>query len=144
MELNMSTLSPFHLALPVKDIQKAIDFYHFGLGLPLGRQSKTWVDIDFFGHQVVFHLAPEMPPLHYNDVDKHDVPVPHFGVVLEKEQWLQLSKKLESQGVEFKIKPYIRFEGLSGEQGTFFFIDPNGLALEFKTFKNLDQIFAKD
>ncbi|MCF8059729.1 MAG: VOC family protein [Bacteriovoracaceae bacterium] len=140
----MTKLSPFHLALPVKDIKKAIDFYHHGLGLPLGRQSKSWVDVDFFGHQIVFHQAENVPLLHYNDVDKHDVPVPHFGVVLEKNQWNELSEKLLNQGVKFVIEPYIRFEGLPGEQGTFFFIDPNGLALEFKTFKDLNQLFAKD
>lgn len=137
-------LRPFHLALPVPNIAKAIDFYHKRLGLSLGRQDETWVDINFFGHQLVFHQAESAPPLHHNPVDKHDVPVPHFGVVLEKKDWQELADKLKSLSVEFIIEPTLRFEDQVGEQGTFFFYDPNRIALEFKTFANLEGLFAKD
>lgn len=139
----MSSLSPFHLALPVTDVKVAIDFYHKKLGLPLGRQSETWVDINFFCHQVVFHRSAHAPKLHYNEVDNHGVPVPHFGVVLSKNDWQRLADKLKEIKVEFIIEPYLRFEGKPGEQGTFFFKDPNGLALEFKTFKEMSQLFQK-
>lgn len=138
----MTVLRPFRLALPVSDIKKAINFYHNLLGCSLGRQDQSWVDINFYGHQLVFHKAPT-PELHYNPVDEEQVPIPHFGIVLERKDWDELSKKLKEIGMEFIIEPYIRFEGETGEQGTFFFKDPNGLALEFKTFKNLEQLFEK-
>lgn len=143
MTKDLSELRPFHLALPVADIEKAIDFYHHQLGFPLGRQDRTWVDINFYGHQLVFHKATA-PELHHNEVDSHEVPVPHFGIILEKKDWLELSEKIKTLGMKFEIDPYIRFEGFAGEQGTFFFYDPNGLALEFKTFADLDQVFAKN
>ena len=140
----MNQLSPFHLALPVEDIKVAIDFYHHKLGFPLGRQSDNWVDLNLYGHQLVFHRSAHAPKLHYNEVDSHGVPVPHFGVILEKDVWQNLANRLKSLEVEFIIEPYLRFEGKAGEQGTFFFKDPNGLALEFKTFANLSQLFATD
>ncbi|MBK2126336.1 VOC family protein [Fangia hongkongensis] len=141
----MATLSPFHLAMPVNDIEKAKHFYKNVLGLTEGRSDTSWVDFDFFGHQVVFHL--DNTKTHQaikNPVDGHGVPVPHFGVVLEWSQWEHLAENLQKHEVEFIIEPYIRFEGQPGEQGTFFFADPNGLHLEFKTFKDRSKLFATD
>lgn len=136
------TIRPFHLALPVASLKEAIEFYHEKLGFPLGRQDTHWVDFNFYGHQVVFHEVKGSLELHHNPVDKHDVPVPHFGIILEKDDWEKLGQKLKDLQVEFTIEPHIRFEGQAGEQGTFFFYDPNGLALEFKTFKSDSMIFS--
>jgi extradiol dioxygenase family protein len=144
------TLRPFHLAFPVRDIDEAREFYGTVLGLPEGRSSETWIDFNLYGHQVVAHLAPERAgsqsdtaSLHHNPVDGHDVPVPHFGVVLEIEQWRELRDRLVEAQVQFVIEPYIRFEGQVGEQATMFFLDPSGNALEFKSFADLSQLFAK-
>ena len=140
----MSNLRPFHLAVPVNDLVKAREFYGNFLGFEEGRSDKQWIDWNFYGHQFVTHLNPSYKPENYcNSVDEHAVPIPHFGVVLTMEDWKQLAKKLENHHVEFIIKPYIRFEGLSGEQATMFFLDPSGNALEFKAFNNLDSLFAK-
>lgn len=140
----MSTLSPFHLAIPVDDIPTNRKFYGEVLGCSEGRSSDHWVDFDFFGHQLVIHLAPkaEEDP-HANPVDGKQVPVPHFGVVLSMEEFDSLAERLTDLGTEFIIEPYTRFKGEVGEQSTMFFADPAGNALEFKAFRNIDQLFAK-
>lgn len=146
----MKSLRPFHLAFPVHDIQAARDFYGGLLECPEGRSAEHWVDFDFFGHQIVAHYSP-LAKAHEpstgqstNPVDGHDVPVPHFGVVLDWETWHALAERLKAAGIQFVIAPYIRFAGLPGEQATMFFLDPSGNALEFKAFKDLGQLFARD
>ena len=140
----MKNLSPFHLAIPVNNIAKCKIFYKEILGCIEGRSSDNWVDFDLFGHQLVIHFQESNNKnLHTNPVDGKDVPIPHFGVILEWENFKRFSSKLEKKGVEFIIKPYIRFEGEPGEQATMFFKDPSGNALEFKSFKDSSQIFAK-
>ena len=138
------TLPPFHLAFPVNDLGAARSFYGGLLGCSEGRSSDEWIDYDFFGHQIVAHLAPGMEPRrHSNPVDGHDVPVPHFGAVLELEEWRALADKLRGAGVEFVIEPTIRFEGQPGEQATMFFLDPSGNALEFKAMRDKAKLFAR-
>ena len=142
------TLTPFHIAVQVRDIEEARRFYKELLGCTEGRSSREWVDFNLFGHQFVCHLNPGLGPdgrisSHYNPVDGHGVPVPHFGVVLEMEQWQSLAQRLKQHGVKFVIEPYIRFKGEPGEQATLFFLDPSGNALEFKAFKDIEaQLFA--
>lgn len=141
----MSKLTPFHLAVPVYDLAETRTFYRDILGCEEGRSSAHWVDFNLFGHQFVIHLKPkdERVDAHHNAVDGHDVPVPHFGVVLEMAAWEKLAEDLKSKGVEFLIEPYVRFKGQVGEQATMFFKDPSGNALEFKAFGDMNQIFAK-
>jgi extradiol dioxygenase family protein len=140
----MPTLAPFHLAFPVHDLAATRSFYAGLLGCAEGRSSSEWIDFDFFGHQLVAHLAPpKAQDDHRNEVDGHQVPVPHFGVVLEWAQFHSFAARLREQGVTFVIEPHIRFAGLVGEQATMFFYDPSGNALEFKAFKDLSQLFAK-
>ena len=141
----MNKTQPFHLAIPVHNLAECRDFYNNVLGCTEGRSSEHWVDFNFFGHQLVIHYKPksETEELHTNLVDGKNVPVPHFGVVLEWNSFEKLSKQLKSKGIDFIIEPYIRFEGEKGEQATLFFLDPSGNALEFKAFKNIDQLFAK-
>lgn len=142
----MPQLTPFHIAFPVDDIAAAREFYGSLLGCPEGRSADTWVDFDLFGHQIVAHYKPKAPTaddLHHNPVDGHDVPVPHFGVVLEMDDWKSLADRLRAAGTTFVIEPYIRFEGQVGEQATMFFLDPAGNALEFKAFADMSQLFAK-
>ena len=142
----MSELRPFHIAFPVRDVQEARDFYGGVLGCPEGRSAEQWVDFDLYGHQIVAHYqppAPEAAPTHHNPVDGHDVPIPHFGIVLRLEDWKALAERVRAAGVTFVIEPYIRFEGEPGEQATMFFLDPSGNALEFKAFEDLSQLFAK-
>jgi len=138
-------LTPFHIAFPVDDLDAARKFYGTTLGCPEGRSSSQWIDFDLFGHQIVAHLRPAaaMDETHHNPVDGHDVPVPHFGVVLTMERWNALAERLREAGVSFVIEPYIRFKGEVGEQATMFFLDPAGNALEFKAFADMGQIFAK-
>lgn len=137
-------IRPFHLAFPVNDIAVARKFYGGLLGCAEGRSSEHWVDFDFFGHQLVAHLAPEeCGHKQTSAVDDHQVPVKHFGVVLTIPDWKALAEKLTKAGIEFVIEPYVRFEGEVGEQHTMFFLDPSGNALEFKAFANDDMIFAK-
>jgi len=139
-------LSPFHLAIPVYDLPAARHFYSAVFGLEEGRSNDHWVDFNFFGHQLVIHLAPKNPTqeaAHTNAVDGHDVPVPHFGVVLGMAEWEALAERLKSLGTRFVIEPGIRFQGLVGEQATMFLFDPCGNALEFKAFKDIGQLFAK-
>lgn len=140
----MNTLSPFHLAIPVHNIEACRIFYRDIIGCEEGRSDSHWVDFNFFGHQLVIHYKPkDNSELHTNPVDGKDVPVPHFGIVLEWQQFQDFASTLKSKGIAFVIEPYIRFEGLVGEQATMFFYDPAGNALEFKAFKNIDQLFAK-
>ncbi|MEM1184142.1 MAG: VOC family protein [Planctomycetota bacterium] len=134
---------PFHLAFPVSDLESARAFYGTLLGCPEGRSSDHWIDFDFFGHQVVAHLSPNAGDRAANSVDGHDVPIPHFGVVLDMDAWKSLAARVREAGVEFIIEPYIRFEGEPGEQATMFFRDPSGNALEFKAFADRSRIFAK-
>jgi extradiol dioxygenase family protein len=138
-------LQPFHLAIPVNDITAARNFYGQILGLVEGRSSAQWVDWNFFGHQLVTHLKPAGKPSIEveNPVDGHDVPVPHFGMVLEWEEWEKLADRLKANNTKFVIEPYIRFKGKVGEQATMFFLDPSGNALEFKAFRDINQLFAK-
>jgi hypothetical protein len=138
-----SNLRPFHLAIPVSDLEICRVFYRDTLGCEEGRSSDHWVDFNFFGHQLVLHYKETILEEKSNPVDGKEVPIPHFGIVLEMETFSNLSKKLKSKNIEFIIEPYIRFEGLTGEQATMFFKDPSGNALEFKAFKNIDQLFAK-
>ena len=138
------SLQPFHLAIPVDNIEKSRDFYTNTLGFKEGRSDKKWVDYDFFGHQLVIHLDNSYSrDKNFNSVDGHDVPIPHFGVVLDWIEWESFSKKIMDLKIEFIIKPYIRFKGKVGEQATMFFLDPSGNALEFKSFKNPNQLFKK-
>ena len=134
---------PFHLAIPVHDLAAARNFYGKLFGCAEGRSSAEWVDFDFFGHQLVTHLYPHRRSLHFNAVDGKDVPVPHFGVVLEWNAWHELSRRLKNAGVKFEIEPGIRFKGEVGEQATMFLYDPSGNALEFKAFKDPSKLFAK-
>ena len=139
----MSAVRPFHLALPVKSLDNAREFYGEILGLEQGRSSDDWIDWNFFGHQFVTHVAPEIAGVkNHSGVDGHSVPVPHFGVVLLREDWDDVARKIAESDIEFVIEPYIRFQGKPGEQGTMFFYDYCGNALEFKTFKSDDDIFA--
>ena len=137
-------LRPFHLAIPVDDLEKCRKFYRDTLELSEGRSSDHWVDFDFFGHQLVIHLKENSSEAKTaNAVDGKEVPIPHFGVVLEMETFKDFSEKLVQKNIHFIIEPYVRFEGQVGEQATMFFKDPAGNALEFKAFKNLNQLFAK-
>ena len=140
----MTAPRPFHLAFPVHDLAAAREFYGGLLGCPEGRSSDAWIDFDLFGHQIVAHLAssPAADEPHHNPVDGHDVPVPHFGVVLAMEDWKKLRDHLQAAGVAFVIEPYVRFAGEVGEQATMFFRDPSGNALEIKAFANLEGMFA--
>jgi extradiol dioxygenase family protein len=138
------SLTPFHIAFPVDDLAAARHFYGTTLGCPEGRSSAQWIDFDLFGHQIVAHYKPAKGPAiqHHNAVDGHDVPVPHFGVVLEMETWQSLADRLTSANISFVIEPHIRFKGEVGEQATMFFLDPAGNALEFKAFADPTQLFA--
>lgn len=140
----MKNIAPFHLAIPVHNLEDCRRFYLETLGCKQGRSSDTWVDLDFYGHQLVIHYKPrdEKEDLHHNPVDGKSVPVPHFGVILEWNDFHTLSTKLTNQEIDFIIAPYIRFEGQPGEQATMFFKDPAGNALEFKSFKDPAMIFA--
>ena len=140
----MDSLRPFHLAFPVSDLNKARIFYKEVLGCKEGRSDTTWVDFNFFGHQLVFHLDTNNSVKKMNNpVDGHGVPVPHFGIILTWDEWEKLAKKLKSHHIQFIIEPYIRFENHPGEQATLFIRDPNGLHLEFKAFKQDHMIFEK-
>ena len=142
-------LTPFHVAVQVRDIDEARRFYGDALGCPEGRSASDWVDFDLFGHQFVCHLNPHLGrngrlPSHLNAVDGHGVPVPHCGVVLEREAWTQLAERLKAHEVEWVIEPCTRFAGTPGEQSTLFILDPTGNALEFKSFRNIAaQLFAR-
>ncbi len=137
-------LAPFHVAVPVADVEESRAFYADVLGCVEGRSTEKWVDFNFFGHQFVIHQAAESAGKRAsNPVDGHEVPVPHYGVVLEWEAWHALADRLREKNVQFLIEPYLRFEGEVGEQATLFFLDPSGNALEFKSFRDPGQLFAK-
>lgn len=139
----MENLQPFHLAIPVTNLEESRNFYRDTLGCEEGRSSEHWVDFNFFGHQLVLHTQGIQQSAAANAVDGKEVPIPHFGVVLEWETFKQFSKLLNKHKVSFEIEPYLRFEGQPGEQMTMFFRDPSGNALEFKAFKNINQLFDK-
>ncbi len=136
------SLRPFHLAFPVRDLEEARAFYGGVLGCREGRSSAEWIDFDFYGHQIVAHHAPGAGDAAWNPVDGHDVPVPHFGVVLAMEDWEAQAERLTAAGIDFPIPPTIRFKGQPGEQATMFLRDPSGNAIEMKAFASLDQLFA--
>lgn len=138
-------LAPFHFAAPILDKEAVRTFYVDMLGCKVGREAENWIDLDFFGHQVSFHVKPEAANENQltNQVDGKDVPVRHFGAILEWDMWHALSKRLQDARTEFIIEPYIRFKGETGEQATMFFLDPTGHALEFKSFKDPSQLFAR-
>ncbi|MHB8454960.1 MAG: VOC family protein [Acidiferrobacterales bacterium] len=136
--------NPFHYAFPVHDLDAARAFYAGILGCPEGRSDSTWIDFDLYGHQIVAHLDPAANAVvTRNPVDGHDVPVPHFGVVLTMDQWHEMAQRLKTAGARFIIEPGIRFRGEVGEQATFFLLDPSGNALEFKAFADMSHLFAK-
>ena len=140
----MQASSLFHLAFPVDNLERARAFYGGLLGCPEGRSADTWVDFDFYGHQIVAHLAPdETGHRNTSAVDGHDVPVRHFGAILSMDAWEKLAQRLKDAAVKFIIEPHVRFKGQAGEQATMFFLDPSGNALEFKAFGDLKQVFAK-
>ncbi|WP_182871476.1 VOC family protein [Rhodopirellula sp. JC639] len=140
-------LTPFHIAIPVRDIAEAREFYGTNMGLSEGRSDTHWIDWNMFGHQVVTHLNPNLGPdgkvaNHCNPVDSHAVPVPHYGVVLEVDVWKAFAERVRTFVDDFIIEPYVRFEGQPGEQHTMFFEDPSGNALEFKAFADIQsQLF---
>ena len=142
-------LTPFHVAVQVRDIDEARRFYRDVLGCGEGRSDETWVDFDLYGHQFVCHLNPDLGGTgrigsHHNTVDGHGVPVPHYGVVLTMDAWLALAERLKARQVRFLIEPYVRFRGQPGEQATMFLLDPSGNALEFKSFRDIaGQLFAR-
>ena len=143
-------LTPFHIAVQVRDIEEARRFYKNILGCTEGRSDTHWVDFNLYGHQFVCHLNPHLGSTgvltnHFNPVDDHSVPVPHCGVVLRPPQWSELAQRLKQHNVRFVVEPYTRFKGQAGEQSTMFFLDPTGNALEFKAFQNIEQqLFARD
>jgi extradiol dioxygenase family protein len=139
---NGATRPGFHLAIPVDDIARAREFYGGVLGLPEGRSAPVWVDWNFYGHQLVTHLAPSREDAGHNEVDGHEVPVPHFGLLLSVEDFHRLADRLRAADTRFVIEPYLRFAGEPGEQWTMFLRDPAGNALEFKAFRDESQVFA--
>ena len=139
-----TTMPPFHLAFPVRNLPEARQFYGDLLGCPEGRSSEDWIDFNFYGHQIVAHVAPhECNATATSNVDSHQVPVRHFGAVLPMPEWEKLAEKLKQAGTAFIIEPYVRFKGEVGEQATMFFQDPSGNAIEIKSFKNMEALFAK-
>ena len=139
------SIRPFHLAFPVDDLAAAREFYKGTLGCGEGRSSPEWVDFDFFGHQIVAHLAPEeLGETATNAVDGRGVPCRHFGLVMDMDDWRSIAERLKAAKIKFLIEPYVRFEGEPGEQATMFFNDPAGNAIELKALKNIDLLFAKN
>lgn len=137
-----SPIPRFHLAVPVNDLDAARAFYGDLLGLEQGRTSDTWIDWNFQGHQLVTHVAPARSEAIHNPVDGHDVPVPHFGLILTVEKFKELAERMRAAGTSFVIEPYVRFQGEPGEQWTMFLLDPAGNAMEFKAFADDSQVFA--
>ena len=138
-------MPPFHLAFPVTDLVATRFFFTDVLGCTIGREDERWIDFNFFGHQITAHLvAPDaLPPAPTNPVDGDAVPARHFGVVLAWDDWHRLADRLLAAGLDFLIEPHIRFAGQIGEQATLFITEPFGNALEFKSFRNPDQLFAR-
>ncbi|MEO9511922.1 MAG: VOC family protein [Flavobacteriaceae bacterium] len=140
----MAAITPFHIAIPVHNLDDCRVFYRDILGCDEGRSSDHWIDFNLFGHQLVIHYKPKSDEeLYTNPVDGKNVPVPHYGVVLSWNTFHSFSNKLRVKKVDFIIEPYVRFKGELGEQATMFFLDPAGNALEFKAFKDMEQLFAK-
>lgn len=138
------TLPPFHFAFAVHDLEAARGFYGGLFGCPEGRGTDEWIDFDFFGHQIVAHLDPAMKPRrHHNEVDGHHVPVPHFGAVLDMAAWRALADRLTAAGADFVIAPTVRFRDLPGEQATMFLLDPSGNAIEVKSMRDPENLFAR-
>ncbi len=133
----------FHLAFPVTDLTSARAFYVEVLGCGVGREDPAWIDFDLYGHQIVAHLAPPEPQAHSHVVDGKQIPVRHFGLVLTWEHWHELAASLQARGVSFLVEPGIRFIGQPGEQATLFIADPSGNAIEFKSFRDIGQLFAR-
>ena len=137
-------MPPFHLAFPVADLEATRRFYVELLGCSVGREAERWIDFDFFGHQISAHLKPEeVAQAKTNDVDGDQVPVRHFGAILDWAVWQEMAARLEAAGTDFIVSPHVRFKGETGEQATMFFLDPSGNALEFKSFQDQGQIFAR-
>ena len=137
-------MPPFHLAFPVHDIAVARTFYGQLPGCPEGRSSDQWVDFNFYEHQIVAHLAPDVCNMTQTGVvDGHNVPVRHFGAVLSPAEWQTMTDKLAAAGTKFVMEPCVRFRDEPGEQVTMFFLDPSGNALELKAFPTLSNLFAK-
>jgi len=143
----MNTLTPFHIAFPVDDLQAARRFYGTVLGCAEGRSSDKWIDFNLFGHQIVAHKLEPSDSIGRragdNPVDGHEVPVPHFGVVLPPTEWHALAARIKDAVVKFIIEPHTRLAGQPGEQSTMFFLDPAGNALEFKSFSDMGQLFSQ-
>jgi extradiol dioxygenase family protein len=140
----MSEIKPFHLAFPIRDIEETRKFYGDVLGCEIGRNTDRWIDFNFFGHQLSAHIKPEeLGSKALTIVDNKQVPLRHFGAILEWEEFDGLAERVRKNGIQFVIEPYVRFKGEVGEQATMFFFDPCGNALEFKAFKDKSQIFAK-
>lgn len=136
-------LPPFHLAFPVKELASTRAFYEGTLGCRVGRTAESWIDFDFFGHQISAHVKPEETArARTNDVDGDQVPVRHFGAILDWQDWHSLADRLKAAGARFIIEPHVRFAGEVGEQATFFLLDPSGNALEFKSFRDMARVFA--
>ena len=144
IQIHLEKLSPFHLAIPVNNLEKCKRFYRDILELKEGRNSGSWVDFNFFGHQLVIHYVENKREFVTNPVDGKDVPVPHFGIILDWKDFHNFAELLIKKEITFIIEPYTRFKGLVGEQSTMFFKDPSGNALEFKSFKDPERLFAKD
>jgi hypothetical protein len=144
----MQSLTPFHIAVQVRNIDEARDFYTGVIACSEGRSAERWVDFNLYGHQFVCHLNPALGPTgkvtaHFNPVDGHGVLVPHCGVVLQMDEWTRLAERLRRHNVAFVIEPYVRFAGEPGEQATLFLLDPSGNALEFKAFRDISaELFA--
>ena len=139
-----STLRPFHLAFPIKNIQKTKKWYTEILDCTVGRQSDKWIDFNFHGHQIVGHLVNDITYVQANEVDKKNIPSRHFGIILTPEKWFKLAKQLESKKIKFHIKPHTRFKNKAGEQHTMFIKDPDNNFLEFKAFEDDENIFKKN
>ena len=135
-------LNPFHLAIPVSNLEESVAYYRDTLGLREGRSSKKWTDFDFFGHQLVCHVSDSINEQVTNPVDGEEVPVPHFGVVLSIEEFEEFLLQIHDKNIDFIIKPTIRFKGEIGEQRTMFFKDPSGNAIEIKAFKDMSNLFS--
>jgi extradiol dioxygenase family protein len=139
----MNNRPRFHLAFPVVDLEATRHFFTMLLGCVTGRESDRWIDFDFFGHQITAHLCTRMPEVACNEVDGKQVPVSHFGLVLDWQQWQETVQRLREQDAEFLIQPHIRFEGQVGEQATLFLLDPNGNGIELKAFRDPARLFAR-
>ena len=135
-------LNPFHLAIPVSNLEESVAYYRDTLGLREGRSSNKWADFDFFGHQLVCHVSNIINEQINNPVDGEEVPVPHFGVVLSIEKFEEFLLQINDKNIDFIIKPTIRFKGEIGEQRTMFFRDPSGNAIEIKAFKDMKKLFS--